>query len=114
MTNLKREKLTISQVVPPATDAVIAYVPADGESITIDRFKGTGNESTLSEVRLYWDYDGAGEELLWVIAGETPMPDEIFFTRVGDGIKELAVVLSNGDAALSFAMAGHGECEKAV
>ena len=114
MTNLKRETLTIAQVVPPVTDVVQSYIPADGETITIDKFEGTGNENELAEVRLYWDYDGEGEELLWVIAGETPMPQDVWFVRTGDGSKEFAIVLSNGHDAQAFAMSSHGECEKAT
>ena len=96
--------LQIAKIVAPATNEKIEYTPDDGEKLLIFKFTGKGNESSLADVRLYWDLGGADEELLWAL-DELPMPDSVFHEVTGDGTKKVTVCLSNG-CVNSYAMAG--------
>ena len=73
-----------------------SYTPASGEKIRIFLFNASSPASTANaRVKLIWDYEGAGEEILWVIQNDNLMPDYLYFDRTGDGTKKLAIVLHN-------------------
>jgi len=80
------------------------YVPANNKAIEIILFHGQAAYSANSAVKLVWDFGGAGEEVLWSIKGGGDMPAHHIetFTKIGDGVKKIAVTLDNGEAGNIF------------
>jgi hypothetical protein len=87
-----------------------SYIPA-GEW-TIKKFHGEAAFNPNCAVKLVWDYQGAGEEILWSIKGSGVMPVPV--TRTGDGVKKVAVCLDNGLVEGPVIMSGHAEIEEEV
>jgi len=79
----------------------------NGESWLIRRFKGSASYIPDTESCLIWDRGGAGELVLYCTHGDADV--EIDFTLVGDGVKELEIVLDNQtDTAQSMSASWEG------
>lgn len=102
-----RFKMQKAAEVLSGTEQAKEVVIANNQKILIDKFIGVASESANARIKLVWDYGGT-DELLWVISNELPMPDEIYFEKTGDGVKKLAIVLSN-DCNDAYPMSA--ECE---
>jgi hypothetical protein len=92
-------------IVLSGTNQAAEYTPAVDEVVIITKFSGKGNESSLADVRLYWDLGGAEEELLWVLDSGN-MPREVWFTKTGNGTRKITLCLANG-CSNDYAMSGY-------
>ena len=101
------QKLSASQKVSSGTKVADTYVVPDGIKATCISFEGSAALSSLSVIRLVWDYGGGGETDLWIIQNDEPMPNDYISetTVTGDGSKKLAVVADNG-AGADYYMSG--------
>jgi len=111
-------KLFKSALVPSnGNELVDTYTPADGEVIDPYSFHGSAPGSSKARCKLIWDYGGGGEEILWVIQNDRPMPRDLKIEdvagireRTGDGVKVLAISLHNNCTA-SYDMAAYAIIE---
>lgn len=97
-------EIKISAEVPLGNEYAEYHVPANGKKFTIVKFFGEAAFSKNSVVKLLWDYNAAGEQILWSIKGSSSMPLNIELT--GDGVKKLAIALDNGELGSVF-MSGY-------
>jgi len=97
-------ELELSMKVLSGDEECSTYIPADGKKFNVQAFHG---EASLvsSAVKLVWDLNGVGEELLWAMKGSAAMPN-IDMIRTGDGVKKIALCLDNAEADPIF-MSGH-------
>lgn len=93
--------LHIAKEVAAGTEDCVSHTPTNGKTIRVSRFYGEAAFSKNSAVKLVWDYEGAGEEILWAFKGGDPLPHELrdspLLERIGDGVKKIAVCLDNGE-----------------
>lgn len=101
-------ELEISKEVAASTEDCDTYTPANGSVVNILKFVGSAAFSPNASVKLVWDWDGAGETVLWSHKGEGVAPKR--FQVTGDGVKKLAVCLDNGETGALF-MSGYAEIE---
>jgi hypothetical protein len=94
-------------VAPFASSSQEQVVPA-GVTWKIVHFTASAAFLDDTEVRLVWDYEGAGETILALTHGDLNMSMAI--DVVGDGVKKLALVLLN-DTAATHAVGG---CYEAI
>ena len=87
-------ELSISKEVAAQTEDSDTYTPANGVTVQVLLFAGSSPHDANTIVKLVWDWDGAGEEILWAIEGQHTAPRR--FSIMGDGTKKLAVALDNG------------------
>ncbi len=86
---------TASHFEDVAANSVITHetVLPDGAEWEVYEFTGAAAYLDNAEVRLVWDYEGAGETLLASTHGDGRV--DLAKKLVGDGTKKLAIVLSN-------------------
>lgn len=79
--------------VDSLTQEVDYDIPASGKVWKIHNVFGAANPNQDTVVCLVWDYQGAGEEILYTGYGSHDKKVNIDLT--GDGTKKLAIVLGN-------------------
>ncbi len=73
------------------------YVPENGERLSLLHIGGNGGGQII---KIIWDYGGSDERVLFFTNGDSEQsPEELIL--VGDGVKILAIVLSNTAAFFS-------------
>ena len=91
-------ELKIVNSVPKKTELAKYIVPPSGTRVKIFEFVAEAAYTNLSEIRIVWDYEGANEELLWVIRGSNVFTKVIIIdSQEVDGVKKLALVCDNGE-----------------
>lgn len=79
--------------VSSLTEEVWETIPAANKRWVITKFVADCASGNDLDIRLYWDYGGVGQELLFSAHG--PMTYDEREERIGDGVKKLAIVLNN-------------------
>ena len=67
----------------------------NGSTIEVRRFVGAGVYDSNSFASLIWDYGGLNEEIIVFTSGDKEVQLNRKFT--GDGIKRIAIVMTNGN-----------------
>ena len=101
-------ELILSKLILSGTDQAITKIPKNTETVVIYRFEGSVPSSSKADVRLIWDFNGTSEEILWNIQTNGPLPNGKIFSKVGDGVKKMALCLANGGSA-DYVMSGFTE-----
>lgn len=88
--------LKVSEEISSGQEVADTYTPPDGAEVWLSEFHGNAAFTTNSAVMLIWDYNGAGETIIWSTKGSSifDIPTEI---QGADGVKKLALVCSNGE-----------------
>jgi hypothetical protein len=106
------KELQIAQLVLSGEDDADSWVIPDGETWRIEIFGAGVPSSSQATAQLIWDFGGAGETIKWTIQhDELNMPPKLIFDFTGDGVKKLALCLSNGCTA-DYNMAAYARLEK--
>ena len=94
-----KSSLQLAKLVAPSTDVAVTIVPDDGAEVYLDSFDGaaTGNERATSYIA--WDYGTPSEE---IVAVATIKNKKLIGT--GDGVKKVALILSNLEPVDSVAI----------
>ena len=96
----------IAQEVAASSEAISDTVIPDGETWEITRFAGSAAYIDDTIVCLVWDRGGGGEEIITCTHGDQNLEyNEEAVQRTGDGIKKLAIVLTN-DTGVARIMSG--------
>jgi hypothetical protein len=90
-------ELKISEEIAASTDVTDTYTPPNGAEVWVELFHGNAAYTTNSAVMLLWDYNAAGEEVVWSTKGSDSFNIPIKITGA-DGTKKIAVCCSNGDS----------------
>ncbi len=102
---LVKTDVSIAQKVTKETSAESSHVPGDGKTITVFIMGASIPDESDVVVQLVWDVDGT-PEVLWSMQHGHDFPDKLEFTRTGDGVKKMAVCLTNDSTATDYHMAG--------
>ena len=97
----ERTQLHLAQSVDAASDEATSFVPRDGAIVTMENFKGSFTSNKIGTVCLIWDYDSASEVVIDLSNSAAKL-----LIGTGDGVKKIAVVLSNGEPVDAIAMSG--------
>lgn len=91
------KELRLCGEVPSGAESTWANteVIPNGKRVEVIHLCGHGPGTVNSVIKAVWDYEGAGEDVIWSTKNDAN--DEIYYAAVGDGIKELAIVLENGE-----------------
>jgi len=108
MANPTKIELFISKEVQAGIEECETYTVKSGKKSRVLFFKGEAAFSKNSAVKLVWDYNGVGEEVLWSTKGEGSLPSGTVIEKIGDGVKEWAVCLDNGETGPLY-MSGFAE-----
>ncbi len=96
----------LAQEVAATDEAISDTVIPDGETWEITRFAGSAAYLDDTIVCLVWDRGGGGEEIITCTHGDQNLAyNEESVQRTGDGVKKLAIVLTN-DTGVARIMSG--------
>lgn len=106
MANVVTE-LRISEEVAAQTQECVEFVVPAGP-FTIESFVGDAAFDINCAVKLVWDFQGAGEQIIWTHKGAAGMPF-VEDSLVGDGVKKVAVCLENSLTTGGVFMSGYAK-----
>lgn len=99
------KKLIKSAIVLAGTDQTVSYTPEVGEKVLIFDFEASAPQDPQAEAILFWDGSP-----LWSIQGDSPMPQNVYFEFIGDGIKKVELRLCN-ESANDYTFSAFAELE---
>lgn len=88
-------ELKISQNINLLTEIADTYTPPNGSNVIIIGFSAEAPYDLNTVCKLIWDYNEAGETVLWSTQGSGKAPFKPIITDT-DGSKELAITCDNG------------------
>jgi len=91
------EELIIAQSVAAGNDVTVTYTPPTGKEVRMVKFQGNAAEDANTAVLLLWDYNQAGETVIWSTHGSVSESVRIV-VGTGDGTKQVGLCLKNDDS----------------
>ena len=99
--NREKTALHLAQEVSADTDAAVSMVPSDGAAVYLDKFVGSFTANKTATICVIWDYGGT--EVVIDLSAVNNMKQPV---GTGDGVKKVALVLSNNEAVDTIAISG--------
>jgi len=93
--------LHLAEIVPAASDSAISMIPDDQAEVYLEKLIGNITQNKTATVCIVWDYGSENEEIIQI-------QDAAFkqFVGTGDGVKKIALVLSNLETSEGVAIGG--------
>lgn len=96
----RKERRFYSSVSGLAT-ATDSYIVPSGKMLSVEEFGGNAATHPDTTVRIVWDYGGASPEILFATHGDM-IRQPIGINVLGNGVKVIAIILVNDQAASTF------------
>lgn len=94
-----KSPMELAALVPPGVDIPVTIVPDDGAQVFLDSFAGAATRHEKATSYISWDY-GTPQETIVAVANIKNKR----FIGTGDGVKKVALILSNLEAVDSVAI----------
>ena len=88
-----------AEVAANVTSSKTVIIP-NGETWELQKFSGAAAYISDSKAMVVWDFEGAGEEVIYFTHGDGVFLGERQFA--GDGVKKMAICLVNDSAESQF------------